>query len=261
MPRQRSPQRERAFKIFRAHDGKIANREIARQLEIPEKTVGGWKAKDGWITQLNGVLQSTERSTPKRRSGAPKGNRNAAGNTGGRGGPKANDHAVAHGFFRRIFPDDAETHAILGEINVKSPLDILWENIVIQYTAIARAQRIMFVRDQRDETKVLKRMKESESTSEQEWEYQHAWDKHAAFLQAQSRAISTLEGLLVRYEAMLQHDVQAEEARLRVEKLRAEVAKLTGTGGDADETDDGFLDALSAEAEAVWDGEDDDGEE
>ncbi|MCG6197881.1 hypothetical protein H1215_11960, partial [Anoxybacillus sp. LAT_38] len=72
--------------------------------------------------------------------GAPTGNKYAVGNRGG-AAPKGNSNAVTHGFFRRIFPDDEETHAVIGEIGVKSPLDILWENIVIQYTAIARAQK------------------------------------------------------------------------------------------------------------------------
>ncbi len=42
-----------------------------------------------------------------------------------------------------------------------------------------------------------------------------------------------------------------EEARLRVEKLKAEIAKLTGTQDDPQE-DDGFLDALNASASRVW---------
>ncbi|WP_284285291.1 phage terminase small subunit-related protein [Alicyclobacillus fastidiosus] len=81
MPRERSPNRYRAFEIWRESKGEISNREIAHQLGISEKTVGGWKAKDRWIEQLNGVLQTRERSTPKR-AGAPKHNQNAVGNIG-----------------------------------------------------------------------------------------------------------------------------------------------------------------------------------
>lgn len=64
MPRQRDPRRDEAFEIWKQHNGNITNREIAQMLGVPEKTVGGWKAKDKWNEKLNGVLQKNERSTP-----------------------------------------------------------------------------------------------------------------------------------------------------------------------------------------------------
>ena len=65
MPRQRSPNRDRAFEIYREHGGNIENRRIAEILGISEKSVGGWKCKDKWDSKMNGVLQSEEQSTPK----------------------------------------------------------------------------------------------------------------------------------------------------------------------------------------------------
>lgn len=123
-----------------------------------------------------------------------------------KGGPIGNDHAVKHGFFRRIFPQDEETLAIIQEIQIKSPLEILWEQIVIQYTTIARAQKLMYVKDQEDITEHLKKRKVQadvknigtadkknyraiEKYREEECELQFTWDKHATFLQVQSRAI------------------------------------------------------------------------
>lgn len=183
--------------------------------------------------------------------GAPKGNQNAQGNKGGLGGPAGNKHAEKHGFFSRIFPDDEETMEILAEIQLKSPLDILWDQIQIQYLAIARAQKLMYVRDQQDMTKVLKRTKDSDTVEEREWELQHAWDKHATFLQAQSRAIKTLESLIAKYEELLIKDLGIEEKQLRIDKLKAEIAKITDGGGEQTE-DDGFLDALQGSVKEVW---------
>jgi len=147
---------------------------------------------------------------------------------------------LKHGFFARIFPDDEETRAIVNEIIEKSPLDILWEQIVIQYTAIARAQKIMFVKDQDDLTKVLKRQKETSGMQsdswEKEWELQFAWDKQAGFLKAQSTAMKTLEGLILRYEDMVERyelkGLVVEEHRLRIEKLKADIEKAKGSGDD-----------------------------
>jgi phage terminase small subunit len=63
VPRKRDPRRDEAFVIWKEHKGEITNREIARQLDVPEKTIGGWKSKDNW----NGVLQTDKWSTPKQK--------------------------------------------------------------------------------------------------------------------------------------------------------------------------------------------------
>lgn len=212
-------------------------KDIAAQLGVPDSRVRKWKTEDKWEVKRKGALLIAKRSAPKRSPGAPKGNKNALGNQGG--APKGNRNAEKFGFFSRIFPDDPETREIVESIDLKSPLDILWENIVIQYTAIARAQKLMFVKDQADMTKELKREKRSEGPEseswEKEWELQHAWDKHATFLQAQSRAIATLQGLIGRYEEMLPNSLEREADRLRIEKLKAEVAALKADNGDADD--------------------------
>lgn len=265
MPRERDPNRERAFELWRDSGGQMDLVVIAAQLGISAGTVRGWKSKDGWEAKLSGTLQSEERNAPKdterskRRGappgnqfakghGAPRGNSNAKGNKGGYGGPCGNDKAVTHGFFRRIFPDDEETHAIIDEIGEKSPVDILWENIIIQYTAIVRAQKIMFVRDQNDETKVLTKVMDSESVGMNEWEYQHAWDKHASFLQAQSRAMSTLQGMISKYEDMCNKGFADEEQQLRIQKLKSEIAKINK---EAEEEDEGVDDAMESLAKAI----------
>ncbi|MGI2827751.1 phage terminase small subunit-related protein, partial [Bacillus cytotoxicus] len=61
MARQRSPNRDKAYQIFKEHNGEITNRKIAELLStsektVSEKTVGGWKTKDKWVQQMNGVL-------------------------------------------------------------------------------------------------------------------------------------------------------------------------------------------------------------
>lgn len=80
-----------------------------------------------------------------------------------------------------------ETAKLVQVIEDKSPIDILWENICIKYAAIIRAQKIMYVKNQKAITKVLKREKESSGQTDswkKEYELQFAWDKQAAFLTA-----------------------------------------------------------------------------
>ncbi|HBX22658.1 MAG TPA: hypothetical protein DEF34_03320 [Desulfotomaculum sp.] len=160
------------------------------------------------------------------------------------GPPAGNQNGMQHGFFRKIFPDDEETLALVGEIMEKGPLDILWENIMIQYLAIARAQKIMFVTAKDEMIRELKKKKvelgpnprhnpESEDGEpfeetyrEEEWEFQFAWDRQATLLNAQAKAMQTIEKLVSRYEALLQSGRGSEEHQLKLDKLKADIAKV-----------------------------------
>lgn len=53
MARAGSPARDKAFEIYNELIGVITNRAIADQLEIFEKTVGGWKSKDKWTDKFD----------------------------------------------------------------------------------------------------------------------------------------------------------------------------------------------------------------
>lgn len=243
MARQRSPNRDKALEIFKEHDGNITNRAIAEMLGAPEKTISGWKVKDKW----NGVLQKNIRSTPKAKGGQPD-NKNAVGH----GAPEGNKNSEKHGFFSKWLP--AETVEIMKSIEKMDPLDILWDNIQLQYTAIIRAQKLMYVKDQQDKT--IEKVGEGFGNIDSEkWEVQQAWDKHATFLNAQSRAMKTLEGMMKQYDELLHKnwELATEEQKQRIENLKANTAKIKGD--DPDNTgseDDGFMEALSGKVEDVW---------
>lgn len=224
MPRERSPNRDKAFEIYKGHKGNIDLVEIAKTLGISDGTVRGWKNKDKWKDKLKGTFpkesnKNKERS--KRKQGAQPNNKNAVGH----GAPAKNKNAETHGFFSKYLPE--ETLGIIQYIKEKDPLDILWENITIQYAAIIRAQRIMFVNDKDEMIKELKKEKDSDTSSEREWEFQFAWDRQATFLNAQSRAMSELRSLIKQYDEMLNAnwDLATEEQKLRINKLKADLRK------------------------------------
>ncbi|MDA2216599.1 phage terminase small subunit [Bacillus sp. GX] len=260
MARQRSPDRNKAYEIFKEHNGDITNRKIAELLStsektVSEKTVGGWKSKDEWIDKLNGVLHKNERSTPKKdteyskkkpgapkgnknavnnRGGAKKGNKNAVGNSGG-AAPLRNGNAVSHGLYRKYLPQEIyDLKEELKEAVNNDSLTIIWDSIMLQYTQIIHAQRIMFVKDNEDMTKELRKNKLTESGFEEEWEIQFAWDKQASFLNAQSKAMSTLVNLIEKYDRL----ANTEEQKLRIEKLKKEIAAIKVDGDTNQNTED-----------------------
>lgn len=62
MPRPRSPNRDKAFEIYKEHNGNITNRAIAEQLGEDEKVVAVWKSRDNW----NDVQQKPKSCTTKK---------------------------------------------------------------------------------------------------------------------------------------------------------------------------------------------------
>ncbi|MFT9498035.1 terminase small subunit [Anaerosolibacter sp.] len=75
MARQRSPDRDKAFEIYKKHSGSIDLVEIAKKLKCSPGTIRGWKNKDQWDDKLNvnGTLQiNTERSERKERAAEKK---------------------------------------------------------------------------------------------------------------------------------------------------------------------------------------------
>lgn len=241
MARQRSPNRDKAKQMWLESKGKLKLKDIAATLGILDTQVRKWKSLDKWGQELKGTLPKRKRNVTKkkRRPGAPPNNKNAVGH----GAPEGNKNGEKHGFFAKIFPED--TLDIIEEIQIKSPLDILWENIVIQYTAIARAQRIMYVQGKYEMIKELKKEKVEktlegpednkeaiETYREEEYEFQFAWDRQATLLNAQARAVKTLLSTIEKYQEMLPKTLEYEEQRLKVEKLKAEVNKLNKDGDE-----------------------------
>lgn len=121
MARARSPDRDKAFEIWKASEGKIKLKEIAEQLGVSDSKVRKWKAMDKWDEQVKGTLQNTKGSAPhekkerSNRAGAPKGNQNAKGNRGGpplgsrnavgHGAPPRNSNAVVTGEYQTIWDE------------------------------------------------------------------------------------------------------------------------------------------------------------
>jgi len=214
--------------------------EIARQLEVPEGTVRSWKNRYKWD---NATLQKDNRNVAKRKKGGQPGNKNAVGH----GAPEGNKNAEKHGFFAKWLPE--ETFEIFQEIQQKDPLDILWDNIMLQFTAIVRAQKIMFVKNQQDKT--IEKIEEKDgNVIGERWEVQQAWDKHATFIKAQSRAMGELRSMIKQYDEMLHNnwELATEEQKTRIELMKARANIVDNTVTE----DDGFLDALAGKVDEIW---------
>lgn len=177
-------------------------KEISEQYKISAKTVRQWASKYKWVRQ-KGSKKSTE--TKRKASGVCI-------------GKLQNTNAVKHGLFSKYLP--AETLELVGNIEMMTPLDILWENICLKYAAIIRSQKLMYVEDANDCTKRI--TLEGEAIA---YQYTEAYEKQASFLIAQSRAMGTLMNLIKQYEELCRSSLATDEQRLRIEKLKTEIAR------------------------------------
>ncbi|MFK3906193.1 phage terminase small subunit [Bacillus safensis] len=202
-------------------------KDLAEKYGVSINTIKSWKKRHGW---------ERKKGAPKRKSvhtkkGGQPGNVNALGNSGG-AAPIRNQNAKTHGFYSKHMP--AEAFEIMQDIQVFSPVDLLWEQIQIQFTAIVRAQKIMFVENKDEMIKELKKKKsvvsDSADIEEEEYEFQFAWDRHATFLNAQSRAMSELRGLIKQFDNIAhetdERRLKLEQMRLNIDKTKAEVEKM-----------------------------------
>ncbi len=215
MPRARSPKRDEAYQLWLASEGKKKLKDIAAELGVSETQIRKWKNQDKW----NGnVTNQVKGNVTKRKRGGQPGNKNAVGH----GAPKGNQNAMKHGLFSRYLPED--TREIFFSLDSVDPLDLLWDQIKLAYTAIMRAQQIMHVKDQEDVTKEKIGSFDTGDT----YSVQQAWDKQASFLQAQAKAQKELTTMIKQYEELLHKNwnLATKEQKARIKQMKANTERL-----------------------------------
>ena len=218
----------------------VPPKKLAEKYDTSMNTIKSWIKRYGWSKMKKQGAPSGNEGAPSDVRGAPRkkkhggqpGNKNAVGH----GAPKGNKNAEKFGFFSKYLPE--ETVSIIQEMP-EDPLDILWDQIQIAYAAIIRAQKIMYVTDQKDKT-VEKVGDGKGKVISQKWEVQQAWDKQANFLQAQARAQKTLDGMINRYEELLHKNwkLATREQKARIQQMKANTEKIR-RASDKDEEEDG----------------------
>lgn len=205
MPRPRNPNRDKAFEIFKEHDGNITNKELAELLNENLGNINNWRVQDRWAKRLN-------------KKGAPFGNQNAIGNPGG-GAPKGNYNSFTYGKYTERIPFAVKN--IMEELDIPDPLERLWRSICLQEARVIYTQDLMHVKNRDDHTKDIKKLTKGKNPSI-EYEIQFAWDKEANLMNTLSKGMNTLSKMIKQYDEMLHAnwDLATEEQKLRVKRLK-----------------------------------------
>lgn len=209
---------ERAQVAFELFNQGLKLKEIAEKLGIPQGTVRRWKCEQKWDEKSE---RSDKKKANVRTRGAPKKNKNAAGNVGGSGAP------VKHGLFSKYFTED--TRDIYEELQNGSPLELLWHNIMFLQAEILRSQQIMHVKDSEDMTTTQIGYSDGKVQGES-FQVQQAWDKQGNYLKSLSRVQAELRNMIKDYlelEGKSKTDASAaakdwKAAIIEIAKRRAE---------------------------------------
>lgn len=256
MARAPDPKAAQAKEMFLA--GKKLT-EIAETLGVPEGTVRCWKNRYGWG---NAALQKDKCNVAKKRGGQP-GNKNAVGHGGT--GPPGNKNAVTTGEFETLLFDCLD----LDERWLADAVPADKERLLLQEI------RLLTVREHR----MLKRIDDLQKSEEYfnngelaegmtMVSRKQGFDKGKLTdlkdFQGKLGQIQNIEDALTRVQARKQRAIEAlhkfgfEDARLEIELAKVELASVKIGGQEATPEDDGFLEALNAQAEDLW-GDSDDG--
>lgn len=250
MPRERSPNRDKAYAIYIEHGGNITNREIASILQEDEKVIAVWKSRDKW----NVVQQSPESCTTKKKGGQPD-NQNAKGH----GAPKQNKNAVKTGEFETLFFDALEPEErLLAETIQLDKEQLLLQEIqlltVRERRMLKRIANIKDTIDYADDGTVIENMtivsikagiEKGQPTDLKEY-------------QGKLGQIQAIEDALTRVQARKQscidslHKYGYDDARLEIEAMKLELELMKRDGSGEGQEDDGFMDAMNATASEVW---------
>lgn len=209
----------------------VPPKKLAEKYDTSTNTIKSWIKRYGWSKLKKRGAPSEDEGAPsdvqgaprKRKRGGQPGNKNAVGH----GAPQGNQNATKHGLFSRYLPED--TRELFNALDSADPLDLLWDQIKLAYTAIIRAQQIMHVRDRKDKT--IEKVEEKDgNVIGERWEVQQAWDKQASFLQAQAKAQKELTTMIRQYEELLHKnwDLATKEQKARIRQIKARTEQIQG---------------------------------
>lgn len=239
---------------------KITFKALAEKYGVKVGTLKSRRSREKWSRDPNKKDATSEKdATQNKKKMQPRKQRAKQKNRSGNPNPKnqfteRNSAALKHGLFSRYIPK--ETLEIMRSMANDDPADLMWDQVMIQYAAIMRAQNIMFVEDRNDTAKELKKLKvenafdregnEVQVPIEQEYEIQFAWDRYATFMNAQSRAIAEFRTSIKQFLEMAHEDderrLRLEQMQVGIDKVKAEIDNLSN--GSKNETAEDWVAAL-----------------
>ncbi len=250
--------RDQAFNDYKKG---MKYKEIAEKYGVSLSAVKSWASrywKKDSCNQKAKKLQPDKGRAATR--GAPRNNKNAAGNKGG-AAPERNKNALKTGEFEALFFDTLEPE----EKQLVSAMPDSKEQLLLHEI------KLLTVRERR----MMKRIEDISGSGEDSEGTGNSSEAAMTLVKRQAGIekgnetdlkeyhgkigqIQAIEDALTRVQARKQKAIDSlhrfgfDDARLEIELMRLDLAAIKLGGTETETEDDGFLDALNAEAGSLW---------
>lgn len=243
MSRQRSENRDKAFRMWERSGRTLTPTQIAKRLGISSSLVRKWKHLDAWEAR------------PSRKRGGQPGNKNAVGNSGG-GAPPGNKNAWKNGNYESMWLSEIAAEHKLRLMNMETdPRQILVNEItLLEYREFRMMRYINMIEQGWDASSVTSKSErfkkivegigdvptfddEGNLQTDRRVEYSmietERTTKTSQKLErilAIENALSTIQGRKTKCIALLdqfdRNELTTEELQVRIQRMQLEVNKL-----------------------------------
>ncbi len=118
-----------------------------------------------------------------------------------------------------------QTAQILRVIKTSTSEEILWQNRLLQYAAIIRAQHLMDV-ESKDILSLEKQRSGEQGSESAEWENHTPWERYKIFLETQSKAMNSLTMMLKRFNEYKHDELANDELKAKTELIKQRVESI-----------------------------------
>ncbi|MFI2132899.1 hypothetical protein ACH434_23070 [Lysinibacillus fusiformis] len=152
---------------------------------------------------------------------------------------KRNRAAMIHGLRSKfLFDEQVEIMEALQDFDV---VDQLWLQIELSFSAIIRAQKIMWVEDSFDHLKETSGYSSGEGGSGETFKVIYAHERYESYIKAQTRAFAEHRNLVKQFMDLTTED---DERRLKLEQMQLNIDKTKAEIEIIDNKDDGPIEIV-----------------
>ncbi|EAZ84564.1 hypothetical protein AB9L15_03905 [Lysinibacillus fusiformis] len=217
------------IKSQKSRDTKNGNpwtRDATEKDATKSRKVATISSKDATDPDANEILQDEppkKDGRVKKRSGNPNPQNQFT---------KRNRAAMIHGLRSKfLFDEQVEIMEALQDFDV---VDQLWLQIELSFSAIIRAQKIMWVEDSFDHLKETSGYSSGEGGSGETFKVIYAHERYESYIKAQTRAFAEHRNLVKQFMDLTTEDderrLKLEQMQLNIDKTKAEIEKLDEKG-------------------------------
>lgn len=224
-------------------------KDICDKYDISMNTLKSWVKRYNWADERK---NKKKKGAHKKKRGAPKGNKNAVGNTGGEGAPPGNLNAIKHGAYQSIYADmlNTEDKILFNMIQPSVNTDDEIKLLRLKIARLLNREKTFFYNMFGE--RVEKEISEEDRISG----INACMDQLRKLIESKAKISTDTEKIQLEKDKF-EFNKYKIDIELQIKKEKLDLEKLKINGEDEEIEDDNFIDALKGEVSEVWDDEQD----